>query len=286
MKSFIVVMMLLMSSAALAQDQAPAPAAETQTPSAAAADPNAQPPAVDEAAETPEKSGAEDEVTIGEAFLLKLKQGGLTMVFILLASIVAVGCAIERWAHQRRSSIAPTGLCAKADAMWRQGAFDELEQTAVKSRSTLGRMIAAIVRHRNVGAADVSTIAADIAARDLKRHLSRAYPLAVVATISPLLGLFGTVVGMIGAFDQIAAMGELANPAAFGGDIGKALITTGAGLAVAIPALALYHWFKSRVSLYSVELEEEISLLITEHFMPPLVATPTPQPVKEPAHAH
>jgi biopolymer transport protein ExbB len=280
MKSLIVVMILLFSAAAMAQEQTPSPAlAESETQPVTTTE-NGQSAADGESPE------AEDEVTVGEAFLLKLKQGGLTMVFLLLASIIGVGCAIERWAHQRRGNIAPSGLCEKADALWRRGAFDELEQTAVKSGSTLGRMIAAIVRHRNVGAADVSTIAADIASRDLKRHLSRAYPLAVVATISPLLGLFGTVVGMIGAFDQIAAMGELANPAAFGGDIGKALITTGAGLAVAIPALALYHWFKSRVSLYSVELEEEISLLITEHFMPALAEAPTPQPVKEAAHAH
>ena len=281
MKSFIVVIMLLFGSMALAQQAAPAADAGDDSAAPAAA----QKPAAD-APNTAAPSDTDEEVTVGEAFLLKLKQGGLTMVFILLASIVAVGCAIERWVHQRRGNIAPSGLCEKADALWRRGAFEELEQAAVKSRSTLGRMIAAIVRHRNVSASDVSTIAADIAARDLKRHLQRAYPLAVVATISPLLGLFGTVVGMIGAFDQIAAMGELANPAAFGGDIGKALITTGAGLAVAIPALALYHFFKSRVSIYSVELEEEISLLITEHFMPPIPAAVTPQPEKaEVAHA-
>jgi biopolymer transport protein ExbB len=127
-------------------------------------------------------------------------------------------------------------------------------------------MLAAIVRHRRSGVDRVSTIAGDIASRDLKRHLQRAYPLAVVATVAPLLGLFGTVIGMIGAFDKISVLGELANPAAFGGDIGKALITTGTGLAIAIAALVLYHWFKSRIGVYGVELEEQVSVLITKWF--------------------
>ena len=65
-----------------------------------------------------------------------------------------------------------------------------------KNRSTLGRMLAAIVRHRSSGVERVSTIAGDIASRDLKRHLQRAYPLAVVATVAPLLGLFGTLIGV------------------------------------------------------------------------------------------
>jgi len=210
----------------------------------------------------------DDEVTSGEAFLLKLKQGGRTMIFLLLCSVVTVACAFERLVMQRRGRIVPSRLAARADRMWSAGELDDLEALTSKSNSTLARMLAAVVRHRRSGVERVSTIAGDIASRDLKRHLQRAYPLAVVATIAPLLGLFGTVIGMIGAFDKIAIMGELANPAAFGGDIGKALITTGAGLAIAITALVLYHWFKSRIGVYSVELEEQVSVLITEWFDP------------------
>ena len=209
---------------------------------------------------------SEDEVTTGEAFLLKLKQGGGTMIFLLFCSIVTVACTLERLIKQRRGRIAPTKFAMRADQMWTAGEFDQLEAMTSKNNSTLGKMLTAIVQHRRSDVTRVSTIAGDIAARDLKRHLQRAYPLAVVATIAPLLGLFGTVLGMIGAFDKIAVMGELANPAAFGGDIGKALITTGAGLAIAITALTLYHWFKSRIGVYSVELEEQVSVLIMEWF--------------------
>jgi len=223
-----------------------------------------------EAAQPASEPQADDneEVTTGEAFLLKLKQGGRTMIFLLLCSVVTVACAFERLVMQRKGRIVPARLAARAGRMWTAGEFDALEAMTSKSNSTLARMLAAVVRHRRSGVERVSTIAGDIASRDLKRHLQRAYPLAVVATIAPLLGLFGTVIGMIGAFDTIAIMGELANPAAFGGDIGKALITTGAGLAIAITALVLYHWFKSRIGVYSVELEEQVSVLITQWFDP------------------
>ncbi len=237
--------------------------AETVTLAAEVVDPESESQA--ERGDEREEQQAEV-VTTGEAFLLKLKQGGTTMIFLLLCSVVTVACALERLVMQRKGRIAPSRLSARVDHMWSAGELDALEADVSKDNSTLGRMLAAVVRHRGSGVERVSTIAGDIAARDLKRHLQRAYPLAVVATVAPLLGLFGTVIGMIGAFDKIAVLGELANPAAFGGDIGKALITTGAGLAIAIAALVLYHWFKSRISVYGVELEEQVSILITKWF--------------------
>jgi biopolymer transport protein ExbB len=228
-------------------------------------------------------------MTSGEAFLRKLVQGGMTMFFLLLVSIAGVAYAIERFVNLRKGKIVPEGLAAEADRLWRGGQHDAVLQLARRTPSTLGRMIEAIVTHRQATASDVNMIAGDLASRELRRHLQRAYPLAVVATISPLLGLLGTVIGMIGAFDQVAIMGELANPAAFGGDIAKALITTGAGLSVAIPALALYHYFKSRITIFGVELEEQAGSLITDWFTaatrPAPAAAPAPTP-KENAHAN
>ena len=229
---------------------------------------NAEAPAT--ATETTAASGTSGDtgVTEGEAFLLKLMEGGKTMLFLLACSIVAIGCAVERLANQRKSRIAPEGVVSKAREYWTIGDFASIEDFA-KSGSTLGRMLAAIARYRDSGGERVSTIAGDIASRDLKRHLQSAYPLAIIATISPLLGLFGTVLGMIGAFDKIELMGELADPSAFGGDIGKALITTGAGLAIAIASLSLYHWFKSRIQAYGLELEERVSMAIADWFDKP-----------------
>ncbi len=206
-------------------------------------------------------------MTSGEAILRKLVQGGTTMLLLALVSIAGVGYAIERFVNLRKSRIVPDGLAAEAARLWQAGNPDAVIALGRSNPSTLGRMLSAIATYRHASATDVNTITGDLAARDLRRHLQRAYPLAVVATISPLLGLLGTVIGMIGAFDQVAIMGELANPAAFGGDIAKALITTGAGLSIAIPALALYHFFKSKINVFGVDLEEEVSELITAWFV-------------------
>ena len=123
------------------------------------------------------------------------------------------------------------------------------------------------VANRRSSLTDVSSAAGDIAARDLRRHLLRAYPLAIIATVAPLLGLLGTVSGMVGAFDTVAMMGELGDAGALGGDISKALVTTLVGLVVAIPALFAYHFFKARTQLFGVILEEEITALLADRLM-------------------
>jgi biopolymer transport protein ExbB len=213
---------------------------------------------------------ADEEITTGEAFLLKLKQGGITMIFLLVTSVAGLGYTLERTINLRRKAIVPAGLGERADALWRAGDWQALEQLPARTPSTLANAITVVARHRRNSMAEVSMLAGDVCSRDLKRHLQAAYPLAVVATVAPLLGLFGTVVGMIGAFDKVAAAGALGDASLLGGDISKALITTGAGLAIAVPALALYHYFKSRTGMYAIMLEDEMGELISAWFAPPV----------------
>ena len=214
------------------------------------------------------QGGSEDrEITTGEAFLRKLKQGGWTMVPLAACSVVGVAFTIERLLRLRRGVIVPAGLAERADELWRGGRYDEVADLAQSKPCTLSRILATVARHRHASMADVSTIAGDIAARDLKMHMRRVYPLAVVATLSPMLGLLGTVIGMVGAFDKVAAAGALGDASMLGADISKALITTWAGLVIAVPALALYHYFRSRISLFGSMLEEEASDLITSWYL-------------------
>ncbi|MFW6119126.1 MAG: MotA/TolQ/ExbB proton channel family protein [Planctomycetota bacterium] len=239
------------------------PAAEAEEP-ATAAEPAAA------GTETPVFAGEqqadagepEDERTVGEAFLLKLRQGGLTMVFLFLASVAGVGFTIERLVNLRTKAVVPQGLAEEAHRLWQNGEFEQIKKLPEKKDSTLARALAVIARHRHSSMADVSMMAGDMASRDLRRHVQKAYPLAVVATVSPLLGLLGTVIGMIGAFDKVAAAGSLGDASLLGGDISKALITTGAGLTIAVPALVLYHYFKSRTNQLALMVEEELGELI------------------------
>ncbi|HBR95694.1 MAG TPA: biopolymer transporter ExbB, partial [Opitutae bacterium] len=104
--------------------------------------------------------------------------------------------------------------------------------------------------------------------REMRLHLQRAYPLAVVATISPLLGLFGTVYGMIGAFESVALAGEMGDPSIMAADIAYALITTAIGLVIAVPALSAYHFFRIRTNMLALGLEGQLSHVISRWFGP------------------
>ncbi len=249
---------------AQASTEQPAPAVAAD-PTAPAASPVEVPAATGMQSDL--EAGAADveqrERTMGEAFVLKLRQGGLTMVFLLLASIAGVGYAIERFVNLRAKAVVPDGLASRAHTLWQQERWEALRNLPNESNSTLARALAVVARHRHSTLTDVSTIAGDVASRDLRRHLQKAYPLAVVATVSPLLGLLGTVIGMIGAFDKVAAAGSLGDASLLGGDISKALITTGAGLTIAVPALVLYHYFKSRTQQLGLALEEEMGELLS-----------------------
>ena len=106
--------------------------------------------------------------------------------------------------------------------------------------------------------------AGEIAVRELRPHYRAIYPLLIISTLAPLLGLFGTVVGLMEAFENFRLLGETGDPSIFAGSISKALITTIVGLAIAMPALATYHFFKTKTNKLGDLLETEVSDLIDD----------------------
>ncbi len=106
---------------------------------------------------------------------------------------------------------------------------------------------------------EANVAATDIAARGMKNHQQRAYMLMVVAGVAPLLGLLGTVIGMIEAFGVVAAAGSMGDAAILADSISKALITTALGLSLAIPFLMLYHYFRGKTSKMGTLLEERVT---------------------------
>lgn len=205
---------------------------------------------------------------VGEKGVLisKLKESGKTGLALLLISIVGFSFAFERLFNLRKSYIIPNGLAAQSNKLWEEGKFEELKNLAKSKPSTLSRVIVLLVDHREGTHADVSNLAGDVASREMRVHLQRAYPLAVVATISPLLGLFGTVYGMIGAFESVSLAGKMGDPSIMAGDIAYALITTAIGLVIAVPALVCYHYFRIRTTILSLALEEQVNHLIIRWF--------------------
>jgi biopolymer transport protein ExbB len=190
---------------------------------------------------------------------------GITGVVIVVLSIVGLGVIFERLQGLRRGRIVPAGLVNQVRALWKSGSHAEIDALCAQD-NTLAQVLVFINRHRQHDLVSISAGAGDIASMSLRRHLQRAYPLAVIATIAPLAGLLGTVIGMIEAFYVIGVSGEIGDPSLLADGISKALLTTAGGLSVALPALGFYHYFKSRTVLYGIELEEEINALTSDWF--------------------
>jgi biopolymer transport protein ExbB len=197
----------------------------------------------------------------------RLKQGGPAAVAQVGLSIFGAAFIFERLVRLRRKTLVPEGCADEARRLWGEGKFDELARLAEQNPSTLARVIAFIARNRQSPMLEVSEVCGDMVSRELAAHNQRAYPLGIIATLQPLIGLLGMILGMITTFETVAVAGSLGDATQLAGGISEALVTTGLGLAFAIPFLAFYHLFKHRTAGFGVELEEQVTSLLTEWFM-------------------
>lgn len=187
--------------------------------------------------------------------------GGWLMVLILLCSVVVLAICIERLYTLNPKKIAPPHLLA---TVWRQlkaGEMDAARLKTLRQSSPLGRILAAGLANayhgRDVMKESIEEAAGHVI-HDLERYLNT---LGTIAAVSPLLGLLGTVMGMIKVFAEIMAQGT-GNASALAGGISQALITTAAGLTVAIPALVMHRYFTGKIDGIVVELEQETIKLV------------------------
>jgi biopolymer transport protein ExbB len=190
-----------------------------------------------------------------------LAAGGIVMPFIVVCSVIALAICIERFFALRSERIAPPHLLA---TVWQQIRADEMDPQRLKqlrSGSELGAILAAGLANRAQGR-DVMKESIEEAASHVIHRLERYLnTLGTIATITPLLGLLGTVVGMIDVFNQLTVSG-VGDPSQLAGGIGQALLTTAAGLAVAIPALVMHRYFSGRIDAIVVGLEQETIKLV------------------------
>jgi biopolymer transport protein ExbB len=213
----------------------------------------------------------------------QLQEGGAALLVTLGLSVLFVAVSIERLLHLRTRAIVPPGLADRARAAWKAQDTTLQEAMAEDSDSTLGRVILYLAAHRAQPHAYVSSGAGDIASLELRHHQQKFYALSIVATVAPIVGLLGTVLGMIESFHVIAYVGGMGNPALLAGGISKALVNTAAGLAVALPALGMHHFFKHRLAVLSLALEKDVNGLLHEWFEPAAATGPNLQVVH---HAH
>lgn len=224
-------------------------------------------------------------LALGAGFnlLAQVADGGVAILLTLGLSILLVAVTIERLVHFRTAYVVPDGLIDRVKPLWAARDFARLQQLLADQDSTLARVIAYVVTHRHLGYAIVNSGAGDVASIELRHHQQKAYALAIVATVAPIVGLLGTVIGMIDAFHVIAFSEGMGNPALLAAGISKALINTACGLCVALPALAMHHFFKNRQAFFGLTLEKKINSLISEWF---LGTDAPPQPLQVVSHAN
>ena len=189
-----------------------------------------------------------------------IQAAGWPIYFLLLTSVIAVALIMERATALRRSKIVPPGLLAAVVSEYRQRGVSEEAIKRLNAHSLLGRVFAAGLKNvkssREVMKEAIEE-AGRSAAHDLERFLTT---LGTIASISPLMGLFGTVVGMIEIFGSATGSGN--NPQQLAHGISVALYNTGFGLIIAIPAMIFYRHFRAQVDGFVVEMEQQAVKLV------------------------
>ncbi len=183
------------------------------------------------------------------------------MIPILLCSVIAAAITVERFWTLRAEHVAPRNLLTQVWAWVKNNEMDNLRLREVKSGSPLGQILAAGItshrRGRDVMKQSIEEVANHVV-HELERYLNT---LGTVAAITPLLGLLGTVIGMIKVFTAIQLEGT-GNAAVLAGGISEALITTAAGLTVAIPSLFFHRYFQRKVDELVIYMEQEALKLV------------------------
>ncbi len=189
-----------------------------------------------------------------------IQAAGWPIWFLLVASVIAVALIIERAAALRRSKIVPDGLLQTVAAEIKRGAMGDEALRRLEAHSPLGRVFAAGLRNSR-NSREVMKEAIEEAGRGVAHELERFLTsLGTIASISPLMGLFGTIVGMIEIFGSATGAGN--NPQALAHGISVALYNTGFGLIIAIPAMIFYRHFRSAVDSLVIEMEQQAVKLV------------------------
>lgn len=190
-----------------------------------------------------------------------IRAGGLLMLPIILCSVVAIAIVIERFWTLSAARITPKYTLAQVWTWLKNNQLDSSKLRELRLSSPLGQILAAGLLSskygRGVMIESIEQAAAQVI-HDMERYLNT---LGTIAAITPLLGLLGTVVGMIRVFSEIMIRGT-GNANALAGGISEALISTAAGLTVAIPTYTFHRFFSRRVDFLILSLEQESIKLV------------------------
>ena len=189
------------------------------------------------------------------------RSGGWLMWPILACSVAATAIVVDRLWALRRRRVLPPELLERVRDWERMARVPPQDMEALRHGSPLGRIIAAGLANQDRGR-EIIRESVEEHGRQVVHQLERYLnSLGTIASITPLLGLLGTVIGMIRVFNIITARG-VGDPTILAGGISEALVTTAAGLTVAIPSLMFYRYLRGRVDAYVVNMEQEAVMLM------------------------
>jgi len=190
-----------------------------------------------------------------------VQAGGWLMLPIILSSIVSFAIIAERLWTLQRKKVVPEKLVHGILTLLKKDALKESHILEIEQGSPLGQILAAGLLNRHLSRAEIKDRieeAGRFVAHELERFMNA---LGTISTITPLLGLLGTVIGMIKVFTVITSTG-VGDPGQLAGGISEALITTAAGLSVAIPSLMFHRFLKRKIDELVVDMEQESIKLV------------------------
>lgn len=185
-----------------------------------------------------------------------IKAGGFLIWPIMLCSIWAVAIVVERFVALKRGTVTPPKLIQQVETLASRTDLSADVVQEVQKRSPLGRILAAGLVNRSqprIVVKEALEEAGRHVVHQLEKHLNT---LGTIAAVTPLLGLLGTVIGMIKVFAAITAYG-VGDPTVLAGGISEALITTAAGLSVGIPSLMFHRYFRGRINELTIDMEQQ-----------------------------
>jgi biopolymer transport protein ExbB len=194
-----------------------------------------------------------------------IQAGGPVVAVLALMSVVALAIVLAKLWQFRMARLGDRRTVREALELHRRGREGEALVLLESTANPAAQAVARALRGRRRGLPE------DLVREEVHRYGAAALetlrswmrPLEVIASLAPLLGLFGTVLGMISAFQQLEAAGNQVNPSVLSGGIWEALLTTAVGLAVAIPVVAVLNWLERRVERLAHDIDDAVTRLFT-----------------------
>jgi biopolymer transport protein ExbB len=195
-----------------------------------------------------------------------LSKGGVLVIPILLCSVLALAIFLERMIRFARLRSRGSGLAEKTISLLQKGQPDDARKLVEESDSPMGRVLSRALEVRDQDRETVETVIAHSTEEEVRTLSTYLQALATIGNIAPLLGLLGTVMGMIKAFMVIQELGGKVNAAVLAGGIWEAMLTTALGLAVALPTMVAHSYLLARVDRYEARLQDGAVTFITALF--------------------